>query len=468
MSWPQILVEIDFANGPLTALASNTWTDITNYVVSIDFQRGRQNELGRIEAGTASLVLDNSDRRFDPSYSGSPYYPNVVPMRKIRISAVYSAVTYRLWTGHIESWPPTWPGGLDATTTIGCVDAFKFFALKKLNGSHGDDYCNWQIDIQLTAIDWPTADRSLSSAQSQMQAGTFVNTPALQHFQDAVDVESGLFFMRGDGVAVFQNRNYRLTNSLTSQGHFGDIAVAGVLLVPGQSPPPLSSTATTIQLVDATAFAVSGTVLIDTEQITYTSKTTVSLLNCTRGANGTTAAEHTTGAVVTQIGELPFLNARSSYDDTYIWNEARITRTGGTEQVATDTTSQAAYFPRTFVKNLPLISDNDASSLAQWIIGRYAQPYTRFVDVTLDGGSDDLLWPHILGRALSERVTITQHPPSAIQAMSQECYIEAIRMHIEHDIWQATWGLSPAEALTYWVLQDNVYGVLGTTTRLAY
>lgn len=464
MAWPTLTVEIDFTHGPLTALASNSWIDITSYVYAIDFQRGRQSELGRIEAGTATLVLDNSDRRFDPSYTDGAYWPYVVPMRKIRISAVYSAVTYRLWTGFIESWPPDWPGGLDAQTTIRCVDAFKFFALKKLNGSHSDDYCNWQIDIQLTAIGWPAADRALSSAQSQMQAGTFTNTPALQHFQDATDVESGLFFMRGDGVAVFQNRHYRLTNSLTSQGHFGDIAATTTLSGAGS----LNSTDTTINLNDAGAFAVSGTVLIDSEQITYTNKTALAITTCTRGANGTTAATHAAGSVVTQIGELPYLVAHTSYDDTYIWNEARVTRTGGTEQVATDTSSQSSYFPRTFVKNLPLISDSEALGLAQWTVGLYAQPYARFTDITLDGGSDDTLWPHILGRALSERITLAQHPPSATQAVTQECYIEAVRMHIDHDVWQATWGLSPAIASAYWTLQDSVYGVLNSTTRLAY
>src|SRR5436190_441219 len=106
MSWPTLAIEIDFAHGPLTALASNTWTDITAYVVSFSTRRGRSDALARIEAGTAQLTLDNSDRRFDPTYSGSPYYPNVVPMKKIRIRATYSAVTYDLYTGFIASWPP--------------------------------------------------------------------------------------------------------------------------------------------------------------------------------------------------------------------------------------------------------------------------------------------------------------------------------------------------------------------------
>ena len=38
----------------------------------------------------------------------------------------------------------------------------------------------------------------------------------------------------------------------------------------------------------------------------------------------------------TAAATLPWLSVTSVYDDTQIWNEVRITRTGGTEQVATD------------------------------------------------------------------------------------------------------------------------------------
>jgi len=206
MAYPTLLFQIAFVDPPLTALASNTWVDITSYVISFSTKRGRSDALGRIEAGTASLILDNSDRRFDPTFAAGAYYPNVVPMKKIRISATYASVTYRLFTGFIESWPPDWPGGLDATTTIRCVDAFKYFASKKLNGAYGNEYCNWSIDTWLTNISWPGgADREIYGAASQIQAGTFVNTPALTHFQNVADVESGLFFMGGDGKTIFQS-----------------------------------------------------------------------------------------------------------------------------------------------------------------------------------------------------------------------------------------------------------------------
>lgn len=47
-------------------------------------------------------------------------------------------------------------------------------------------------------------------------------------------------------------------------------------------------------------FATTGTIKIDSEEITYTGKTYRSFTGCTRGANSTTAATHAEGSLVTQ------------------------------------------------------------------------------------------------------------------------------------------------------------------------
>jgi hypothetical protein len=63
----------------------------------------------------------------------------------------------------------------------------------------------------------------------------------------------------------------------------------------------LDTSETSIDVVSASGLAASGTIVIDTESITYSGKSTNTLTGCTRGANGTTAATHTTGATVTQV-----------------------------------------------------------------------------------------------------------------------------------------------------------------------
>lgn len=50
--------------------------------------------------------------------------------------------------------------------------------------------------------------------------------------------------------------------------------------------------ATSVTLIDGSSYPMSGTVTIESEQITYTSVDSNTLLGCTRGANSTTAATH--------------------------------------------------------------------------------------------------------------------------------------------------------------------------------
>jgi hypothetical protein len=405
IAWPTVTIEIGFATAnPLTAHATTTWSDVTGDVTAFTIKRGRQDALGRIEAGTATVTLDNTDRKYDNQYIGSPYYPNVKPMRKIRIRASYSAVTYYLFTGYIEAWPMDYGGGLDAESTIRCVDAFKFFAQKKLNGAYTNEFTGDSINTWLTSISWPAADRQIFSGQSQIQSGTFVNVPALTHFQNVADVESGLFFMDGQGRATFHNRHYRLTAGSTVVASFSD----------KDSGSPSGS-------------------------------------------------------------DLFYLSVVLAYDDSLLYNEARITRTGGTEQVSTDTSSGDEYFLRTYTKTLPLLTDVEALSLAQWITSRYGQPSFRFTSVTLDGLMQDDLWPHILGRAISDRVNVYQLPPIGSglgTAIAKDCYIEGVAHNVNVAggalVWQTTFQLSPADALQYWVLEDATLGVLDSTTRLAY
>jgi hypothetical protein len=52
------------------------------------------------------------------------------------------------------------------------------------------------------------------------------------------------------------------------------------------------STDTTLNVIDCASYPYVGVVLIDSEQISYTSRTTTALSGCTRGLNSTTAASH--------------------------------------------------------------------------------------------------------------------------------------------------------------------------------
>ena len=70
---------------------------------SID--RGRQHDLADFQTGVASVLLDNSDDRFNPLNESSAYYPNIKPFKQIKISAEYNSSTSVLFRGFIQSYP---------------------------------------------------------------------------------------------------------------------------------------------------------------------------------------------------------------------------------------------------------------------------------------------------------------------------------------------------------------------------
>jgi len=88
MAFPSDLeIEIAFNNDfDETTSGQSGWTSILPFVSSFDGDlRGREYELDQTEAGSLSVVLDNSDGRFLPGSVQSPYYPYVKSDRRFRI-----------------------------------------------------------------------------------------------------------------------------------------------------------------------------------------------------------------------------------------------------------------------------------------------------------------------------------------------------------------------------------------------
>lgn len=122
MAWPTMTVEVAFATDPLD---TPTWTDVSAYVLALSTTGGRRLEVDATEPVEIEIVLDNSDRRFDPSHSGGPYSGNLTPNRRVRVQATHSAVTHDLFTGFVDRWPLPGRGN---TVTIKATDALKLLA----------------------------------------------------------------------------------------------------------------------------------------------------------------------------------------------------------------------------------------------------------------------------------------------------------------------------------------------------
>ncbi len=193
----------------------------------------------------------------------------------------------------------------------------------------------------------------------------------------------------------------------------------------------INSSVTTITLSDASAFPASGTIAMGTkaivnglsngyEEVTYSGKSTNDLTGCTRSANSTTAAEHTTAYPVVPIdttatGDSDYgantttrrwtttnLNglvvATNGYDKPQMWPLS-----GGIPSIGTPfrelqnwplgTSCKSIRSFRTFLVGLNWNRDNEEPRLVKWSTeASYGSPPVTWLesDATLDAGEYEL------------------------------------------------------------------------------
>lgn len=132
MPFPVAIVEIAFGASDTPYTLSPTWTNVTNDVRSMSVDRGRSDDWGTFD-GSATIVLDNRSRKYDPFNTASPYNGRLTPRRQIRIRSTFGGTTYDVFRGFIDGWPAEWSeAGKDSTVTLSCFDALQLLASNTL------------------------------------------------------------------------------------------------------------------------------------------------------------------------------------------------------------------------------------------------------------------------------------------------------------------------------------------------
>jgi hypothetical protein len=237
-----VWVEIGFASDPGTAIGSTTWTDVTAYVREVAIRRGRQRDLGRMEAGTCVVRLSNSDGRFDPADTSGAYYPNVRPMRRLRVRANdASAVTHTVFSGFIEDWPQEWPGQTDAVATVTAVDGFAILARRELPASvyahevASDSPIHW---YRLGETSGTVAiDQGSKRLNGVYEGGVTLGTTGLVEH----DADAAVEFTVAQQVVVDSGQAGVSGTPLTVEAIVVPDAIAGMIVAQGRDAVPASS-----------------------------------------------------------------------------------------------------------------------------------------------------------------------------------------------------------------------------------
>jgi hypothetical protein len=225
MPIPQPLVEIgfllddpegDFAllddpvkgvlGSPIYVLGGELFYDVTDKVSNISITRGKNRELDQYDPGLANVVFINNDRTFDPEFAGSPYFGQIVPKKRIRISSG-GQISF---TGVIDDWNLQYEPSGDSTVSAACSDATSFFSNQIISERTNEVQLSGErirTILSLPTVSWPVDNRNIQDGFMELGADTIeANTSALSYMRQVTRSEPGSLFISKDNKVVFKDR----------------------------------------------------------------------------------------------------------------------------------------------------------------------------------------------------------------------------------------------------------------------
>ena len=377
------------------------WTDISAYARSFTTTRGRNRATESYTPGRCSVVLDNTDGRFDPENLSGPYvFESVTQLKSmvpIRLSAVYAGVSYPLFRGYSDAWATSHPGMFDSVCVLTATDAFKTLGFQASSASapvgEGEG-TGARIARLLNIAGFSAVDRDLDTGLNTVQATTLAQA-VLTEMQLTADSEYADLFISSDGKVTFRERYARLTRSrsITSQVTFSDDKTA----------------------VDAG----------------------------------------------TAIG---YTDIRKESDGDLIGNDVTRANAGSTLQTVTDATSIANFLPRRDNKT-DLVNDTDshALSVAQWLLLLYKDYEVRVAKIdVMPASASTFAWPVMLALEFLDRVSVERRPPYG-GTLTTPSFVQGIDWEGGPENWTVSLALEGAANQTgYFVLDSATLGVLDT------
>ena len=168
--------------------------------------------------------------------------------------------------------------------------------------------------------------------------------------------------------------------------------------------------------------------------------------------------------------DIPYDALEVIYGQEFLYNRIQATVQGGAVQVADDAASQAEFGITTLaLPDLLLQSNDEALTLADYLVALYAEPQYRFDNVgvlvsALSAPDRDI----VNALELQDVVEITRSYSTGSPASVTELYkVERLSHTITAGEHRVTVGLFNTEILFQLVLDDAIFGVLDSTNALA-
>lgn len=474
---PTFTLEVSFTTG---IYVTPVWVDISAYVMlrTIKVVRGRNYEQAEFEAGSIEgIVLNNSDGRFSPQNTSGAYYPNVKPLKQIRLRVIYNGTTYDIFRGYVTAWqaditienretiPVVNLSVTDILATLAQTD-IKSYVVDSILLKSGTVSTSLTMEQDLTEYRFLSfySDEAAQTGNITLQGNTlefgtnfsifaltgttpvktaerynsidYIIAPARVAIGEVVTVETYGF------PAEFANNAF--TSLLVAYGIDGAFhTVLGVGNVITDIMP--SSGDTLLGRIQKIAATEGGRVYVAKDgRVTFENRYVRSLAS----SSGTFSATNT--------ALLTYSDIELSFDDTLIVNTIEyegILAGAIVTKYRQNTVSVAAYGRR--YGTLPEIFDDDTSKslLADVYANRYAEPRERVNALTFKPNSQpDLLWLIALNMEISQYYTVNVSQPNL--TLTFPVFVERVEHTFTAQLvdWETTISLSPEYVSVYFVL----------------
>lgn len=187
--------------------------DITTSVRGLSIQRGKSSmTYDHFDAGTCSMELADFNSTFLPDEPNSIYYPNIQPLRQVRVSATWSGETWVIYRGFVDDWAIRWqPKQQYSDVAVTVTDATKLLANfdTEVTGVDGDTAAQ-RIQLMLTDKSWPAdfTDIDTSAWFATLVQDVADRRPLLPNLQEYETAEQGALFVSADGKVTWRPQPY--------------------------------------------------------------------------------------------------------------------------------------------------------------------------------------------------------------------------------------------------------------------
>lgn len=184
-------------------LAGGFYQDVSAYAMSLNIGRGKSRELDRYQAGSVSIVFNNRNRYFDPTFASSPFYGQIVPRRNIKVS-VDGVVQF---TGIVDDWNLTFSTNGEAVAVCNAYDNLSALSQQKLTAdSYPEELSGARVNrvLDSAGVLYDPLARNIDAGQTLLAAETVTASDGVLNYLQQVEVsEDGAFFIDKNAEATF-------------------------------------------------------------------------------------------------------------------------------------------------------------------------------------------------------------------------------------------------------------------------